>query len=183
MDIQLCLPLILAKFDLPRLTTLIAEITEPQWEIIYTDSMLLWPIYDTHNWSEEEYTQWVNQVDLPDTDLFPHEIRDLEEITEILFIIPSKHRVIFYDDLLTIQDEFTGLFGLKNYQAYDVDRKELMAIRLNDFLHKNRTINDIRNFLMAQVFYLENPNLYHKIDESNDIAEIKALLKEYDWFY
>lgn len=184
MELELCFSLISSKFNLLEFASLIADFTENQWKQIYSDSMLLWPLYDKHNWSEEEYTKWFNEIDFPDTKLFPYEIRDQEEIINLLYIIPKDHRIVFYDDLLLLKDEFiqpSSLFNLNNYETYGIDRNELLTFRLDEFFNKDRTIQELQNYTMIQISYLENPNLYHKIFESNDIAEIKSHLKEYNW--
>ena len=172
---DLCFSLISVKYEFKKFKDIILKITDDQWEEILNDTMLLWPIYDYHIWKEEEYKTWISQIDDPESDLFPYNMRNQTDIIALLQIIPVRYRFIFYDDLLIIQEEFFA-FDLKNYKEYNIDRKDLLNYRLNDYLCTDRSIDEVKNYVISQIMYLEDPNLYLKITNSKTMDEIDISL-------
>jgi hypothetical protein len=183
MDIEFCFSLISAKFDLEKFKSLVDNIITEQWDGIFNDSTLLWPLYDKHIWTIEEYTKWFNEIDSSEFNLFFHELRDHDEITALLNIIPEEYRIIFIDDLLIIQDEFIKGIDAFELRKYDVDKKKLLRFRFKDFIYKERSITDMKNFILAQVLVLEKPTLCHKVSRSVSMNELQSILDEYDWIH
>lgn len=185
MALNLCFSLIEQKGEFEKFKALVEKISETQWKQISNNSTLLWPLFDKHEWTWKEYETWSKKDgwDL-NSSLFPYEIESQDTIVQFFSTFPSGIKVILYNDLLIIQDEFIPpfhSFQLLNYSHYGVDRKELLALRIDSFLTQKRTIKDVRNFVLAQILYLGDPSFYHNLFNANEMNQIESELKSHQW--